>query len=359
MKKKRKIHPAVIVLYIPAFIGLILTIFIARSSELKKSEDLIESYAKGLANGISSFFIDATTIASAAASLRSAQDLDWEVAGMDFTGFIRSNQFIHRISLIDSDGYIYDAYEAGPYGNRWQEGKRTMDNNDPNAEPVNVADREYFQALVTKNTRAEFSVMINEPFVPTGLTEKAFITSAPIISGGKAVGVVSVAQTALELSHLYEDVTMDFFDKFGDKAHVYLVSYGEQLISDLEFNESYGAYMDRLFGRLEPVSVHELGEDTVSAIRAAVMDDRIIDINLHGKRHFAGGIRIEGTPFAVCLSVLKNQMLYASSHIAIIVLVAFLLSGLAGGIVFFWPAKEKPTPTAGGKNPASKTARDA
>lgn len=340
-KEKRRAYNALLAAGIPALIGLALTLGIVFAAEVQRTESLIQAYAESITHGISSFFIDATAVASSAASLRSAQELDWEVAGMDFAGFVRSNRFIHRISLIDSEGYIYDAYEAGPYGNRWQEGRRTMDNSDPDAEPVIVTERGYFQTLVAENTRGEFSVKISEPFVPGGLTEKAFVTSAPIINGVKAVGAVSVAQTALELSHLYEDIAIDFFDKFGDKAHMYLVSHGEQLISDLEYNETYGAYMDQLFGRLDPVSVYELGEDTVTVIDAAVRNEKnVISANMHGESHFVIGVRIEGTPFAVCLAVLKSQMLYASRYILIVGIASFVLAALAG-LIFMTKAIAK------------------
>ncbi len=352
MKGKTKIRIVALSLGIPVFLGIVLIVSIANTVIWEKTENLMKAYTEGVSNGISSFFIDASAVASAASTLRSVQDLDWDVAGQDFTGFIRSNRFIHRISLVDTDGYLYDAYETGPHGNPWQGGRRTEDNSDPDSEPVTVTEREYFRALVAENVNAEFSVMVNEPFVPSSLTEKAIVTSVPVISGRQVVGAVCVAQTALELSQLYEELTIDFFDKFSNNSHMYLVSYGGQLVSDLEYNAAYGAYMDELFGSAEVVSVHTLGDDTVSAIDAAIRNEgRVVRADMHGERHFIAGVQIEDTPFAVCLAVSRNRMLSSSRIIGIIGIICLVLVALAVGVGFVFLPKVLPYTDEKGAKP--------
>ena len=340
MTTKKHIYPVFLAAALPIVLDLILILWFGFSSEQKRAEDLMQSYTESVANGVYSFFVDAAAVAAAASTLHSAQDFDWQVAGDDFTGFMRSERikrFVRRISLVDSNGYVYDAYETGPVGNRWQGGRRTENNSDPNSEPVVVTDRDYFRILVKENKQGAFSILTHEPFVPDGMTEKALITSAPIIKEGKSIGVVSVSQTMLELSHLYEDLTMDFLDKFGSKAHLFLVSQEGQILSNLDYNETYGTYMDKLFGRGETLSVAaELGENVVSIINEALQDQGcVINGDFHGMRHLVSGARIPDTPFAVCLAVSKSHMLYSLRQLLIIRINVFLLTVVATGAAFY------------------------
>ena len=339
MKAKRLAFPVFLAAAVPIVLDLAIIICFGFASEQKRAEDLMQSYTESVANGVYSFFVDAATVAACASTLRSAQDLDWQVLWTELVGFMRSeriSRYVRRISLIDTDGYAYDAYATGPVGNRWQGGRRTTDNNDPNAEPL-VMTKGSYNVLVKENERGVFSIMTHEPFIPDGLADKALITSAPIIKAGKSIGVIGVTQTTLELSHLYEDLTTDFLDKFGSKAHLFLVSQEGQILSNLDYNKTYGAYMDNLFGRQELIYADkELGEDAHSAVNKAVQSGgNVIEASFHGMRHLMSGVRIPDTPFAVCLAVSKGQMLYSLRDIIIIRINVFLLTLIAASATFF------------------------
>ena len=340
---KRKIVLALAAVVLSAAIGFVLVMGVVFSAEAKMAKDLLQSYTESVAHGISAFFVEARTAASAAATLNSVQNLDWDAAALEFMGFIRTSPYIQRISLVDADGNIYDAFATGAAGNRWQGGRRTADNSDPNAEPANVSGREYFRRLVTDNERGEFIVMTNEVYFPYMLGGKVFATTASIIKEGKAIGIVNVAQTAMELSLLYEDIAIDFLERFGKDGHIYIISYGGELVSRLEYNARHGAYMDELFGSDETVPVSVLGEDAVAAIDAAVRTNKlVISFKINNRSHYVAGIKIADTPFAVCLAVSIQQMLNASRHIAFISTFFFLLTAFIGCFAFFAIVKERP-----------------
>ena len=332
---KAKIHPAVAAVALPALIGLILIARIIFLSEQKRAEDLMQTYTESIAHGVSAFFIDAATIASVAVTLHNVQEFDWEKASMDLMALIRATLYINRMSLVDLEGNIYDVYTTGPIGNRWQGGRRTVDNSDPNADPVNISDHPHFRRLVTENTSGAFYTITSESYIMHGMHTKAFLTSAPIIKEGKAVGMIIVGQTSIELSQLYEDLTMDFLDKFGNSAHLFLVSRDGTLISSLEYNRTYRAYMDELFGEAKIVPVFVLGDDTANAIFEAIDEEkRVVEAELHNESHFLAGAKISNTPFAVCLAYLKSQMHYASRYIVLIGGGAFVVTAICVAIVF-------------------------
>ena len=351
-KSKKKIALALASMALPALLGFLLIMGVVFSAETKRAQDLIQSYAESVARGISAFFAEATAIASAATTLNSVQSLDWEAAGLELTGFIRAAPYIQRISLIDSNGYIYDAFATGPRGNRWQKGRRTEDDSDPDAEPISITPRPYFRALVTENTDGEFRVMTNEVYFPYVLGGKTFATTASIIKGGKAIGVVNVAQTAIELSQLYEEIAVDFLERFGREGHMYLVSYAGELVSRLEYNGKYDAYMDELFGSNEVVPVSMLGEDAATAIYAAARVDKLVgSFKINGVSHFIAGVRIENTPFAACLAVSKRQMLHAFRYIVIIAALYLLIVALIGCRAFFLLSTGEAAPPKGKGKP--------
>ena len=326
---KRKRFVSLLAATIPVVVALILIVYFVSNSERRKTEDLVHAYTERIAHGLEFFFVDAADVALDVASLPSVQALDWEEAAMDFAARIRAMPYIHRISLVDANGCIYDVYGTGSVGNQWQGGRRTENDSDPAAAPITVADREYFRALVEENTDGDFFVMLSEPFVPAGLDQKAIVTSAPIIKEGKAVGVVNVSQTAIELSHLYENIATDILDKFSDKAHVFLVSSGGQLVSNLEHSNVYDAYKDELFGAAEIIPVSTLGDNAVLGIDTAIREDRVvIEAMIHGERHFLAGVKVENTPFAVCLAVSKKEMLSASRWILLIGIIALAVAAL-------------------------------
>ena len=342
-KSNKKIVLALAAVVLAAAVGFTLVMSVVFSVEAKKAQDLVQSYTESVARGISAFFVDAAAIASAATTLNSVQSLNWDEAALEFTGFIRANPLIQRMSLVDTEGNIYDAFAAGPAGNRWQGGRRTADDTDPNAEPISITGRPYFRALVTENTRGEFRVMTNEVYFPYVLGGKTFATTASIIKDGKAIGVVNVAQTAIQLSQLYEDLSIDFVERFGKEGHLYLVSYGGELVSMLEYNGRYGAYMDELFGSDETVPVSVLGEDAVAALDATASTNKLVlSSKINGRAHYVAGVQIMNTPFAVFLAVSRRQMLLASRYIAGISTFFFLLTAFLGCFSFFVIVRDGP-----------------
>ncbi len=336
VKSKLKVVQALAAMAIPAVIGFALVMGVVFSAEAKKTQDLVQSYTESIAYGISSFFAEARAIASVAATLTSVQELDWSKAGLDLASFVRVAPYVQRITMSNTEGYVYDAYATGPAGNQWQGGRRTYDNRDPNAEPVNISDRPYFRTHVTENPNGEFFAITSEVYFPYAIGGKGFANTASIIKDGKAIGTINVAQTAIELSHLYEDISIDFLERFGKEGHIYLVSFDGELVSNLSYNEKYGAYMDELFASDETVPVSVLGEEATAAIYAAAETDKlVVSFDINGRSHYVAGVKIPATPFAVCLAVSKRQILYTSRLIVIITVFTFLLTALVGGVVFF------------------------
>ncbi len=308
---------------IPLCIATGVIVSVASRSDIRKTLDVMQEYVGGVSSGLEVFFGEARSAAASAANLQSARMLDWREAGIDFTGLVNANSTIYDISLIESTGHFY---RTSISGNLWQGGKITENDTIPNSRPLSVATRDYFRALVTENDLGEFFLITSEPFVQPGLTSKAYITSAPIISRGKAVGAVSVVQSSGALSTTYAALTANFLERFGDKARMYLVSDGNQLISDFAYNPNTGEYEDSLFSSTDILSVSTLGTEVTSAITAALRSDGgVSEATLDGTSFYILARNIEGTPFSVCITVPQSYMLSASRLILAVGVAVFII----------------------------------
>ena len=237
---------------------------------------------------------------------------------------------MNYVSLVDAEGSVWI---AGYDGNRWHGGRRTTNDGDPDATPLSVASREYFRPLVADNTQGRFSVIVNEPYIPIGLTDKNIVISVPIIRGGRSVGVVNSAQTSKEISELYNRLTADFYDRFGSDAHMYVMSQSEQLVSSLQYDARSHSYADVLDGSNEIVYTRGmLPAELVEAFYSSLeQDERAITARIEGASRFINCIRINGTtliestPYAIGFSVSESVMLSSSRTIVIAGIVSLIL----------------------------------
>ena len=313
MKARTKIYTACIALALIAFSGLFAIVTLSHKADRQRAMDLVETYTESAAKGIYTFFADAITIATSTSQLTCVQDFDWDTAGRDFTSIVRANRFIYRISLIDSDGYIRDAYAAGPVGNPTQDGMRTENNDVAGSAKISAMGQQYFRFLVTENTHGERRFNVSPPTPSLGSGERVFISSAAIINDGESVGVVNVVQNPLDLFNLYTDITVDFLDKFGKGAHMYLAASDgqtEQLVSDIEYSAPSGIYIDSLFASTNETYDSSIDEELGAALlKVMESDDPVISTWIKGEEYFISGLGLPDTPFGVFITVPVNRFI--------------------------------------------------
>ncbi len=337
MKIRTRLINTALATLVPMWIGISAITLTSTAFNRESVIDLMEEYNTTVTASLSSFFGDAIDAASYLAAVHGDMMYEWlgeQGAWKLYSNFVRLKDTINVISFLDTDGYIYEARATETVGNPYQGGRATWDNTVPDSQAIRLNDRDYFRALVTDNTAAEFRVIVNEPYIPRGMTEKNFLTSAPVIHMGQPVGIACVAQTSEELSRVYIELGDDLASKFGDNAHLFLFSDGGQLISELRYNQDAGAYVDNFANVDESVLLSSLESDYVSALSEASASDGVITAKMHGEEHFLMASRIEGTPFMVCLAASRATMLSSSRTIFIIGCVVFWLTTFAmvGGI---------------------------
>ena len=330
MKIRTRLIAATMAGIIPVWIGISIIITVSIVSDRQKAGTLIEEYTSGVAESISTFFEDGATLATYLARLQSDLELDWLDGGQRlFEGFVATCPTVNYASLVDAEGSVWI---TGYDGNRWHGGRRTTDDSDPNATPLSVVAREYYRPLIADNAAGRFSIMVNEPYIPTGLTDKNIVISVPIIRGGRSVGVVNSAQTSREISVLYNRITADFYDRFGDDARLYLITESDQVVSALRWDAATRSYKDILDGTDEIVYGRGfLDNGLISALsESRASGERVIAAQITGKQRLVvyktiqGGSWIESTPYAIAFAVSESTML-ASSRIIVVAGVAMLI----------------------------------
>ena len=336
MKIRIKLIVAVLISLLPILAGLALITGTARSSDISKTTDLIAEYTGSVASDITAFFNYGVDMAKYLAILQSNAMLAWnDGLGLIFKSYRDANDFVADVALVMEDGsYCITSTDGNPY----QGGRATVDNSDPEAAPIMLTDRDYYQALVVNNPSARFFTFITEPYANALLDYKRVLANAPIINGGRSRGLVCVTQTTNELSAVYSKSTANFYDRFGDAAHLYLISDGGQLLTSLEYSSERRAYVDSLADVRDAVYSDSLGQEALSAFSAAQAGGgAIISTRLDGKRQFVSSTRIEGTPYTLCFAVPRSAMLGSADRIMAIsaisfVLIAALLFGILIGI---------------------------
>ena len=325
MKIRKRLALAAASSLVPVLIGFFVISVVAQNSDRRKTVALIDEYVGGAQNSLSLFFMAGRDVANYLASMQGRLMLEWSEASDVFEDFCRLNDYASEITFIDSEGYIY----MSGRGNPWQGGRRTQNDSDPNSAPISAATRDYFRALVLNNSRGEPQVIVNEPYVPLGLTDKTIVTSVAVVHEGRAVGVVNVDQTTAALAPFYANITSDFLDKFGQNAHLFMISDGGQLVSSFRYNERTRAYEETLFNLPEIVSVSALDPSAVAAFNTAARAREVITAPIEGETFFVSSVRIEGTPFTLCFAAQQSTMLASSRIIRVISVIMFVINAIA------------------------------
>ena len=328
MKIRTRLVATAFAALIPMWIGIAAIAAIARASDRKKTFNLMEEYVANMSASISSFFAQAIDAANDLAVVHAEATQEWlgeHGAGQVFSKILASKAYISRATFIDLQGDVFDAYASGPVGNPWQGGRRTTNNDEPDSPRIALNDRDYFAELVTNNPRGESRVVVNEPYIPRGFTGKYFITSAAVVHDGRPIGIVNVAQTSDELSRLNVNLAAELDDKFSTNAHLFIISDGGQIVTELRYNQNDRAYRDNFANTTEEVYLDALTPDYVSALNAAIASSEVITATMHGEAHFLSAARIKGTPLMLCLATSRSTMLSASRAMLILGAVLFLL----------------------------------
>ena len=323
MKIRTRLVCAIVAGLIPVVIGISIIVTVSIQSDQVKAGTLIEEYIEGITESISNFFEEGAAIATYIAGVQADMDLEWLEGGREFfERFVDMCPTVNYVSLVDAEGSVWI---TGYEGNRWHEGKRTTNDSDPNATPLSVTSREYYRPLIADNTSGRFSVMVNEPYIPTGLTDKNIVISVPIIRGGRSVGVVNSAQTSKEISDLYNQITSEFYSRFGDDARLYLITESDQVVSALRWDAATRSYKDTLDGTDEIIRARGFLDDTLVTAFHSSLDagERVLSAKVLGANRLVvckkihGGSRIESTPYAIGFAVSESTMLSSSRLIMI------------------------------------------
>ena len=319
--------------------GISIITELSRFSDRVKSERLFSEYTELVANEVNAFFSDAKNTAMSLAtmhaiSLEAGLEMSWHELQFFYQAFLELYPDINHILFIDAEGRFY---MTGETGNPWQGGAITENNTVPNSPFISAAGLDHYRKLVTQNADGEFFVIVSEPQSQKDTAGKVFTSSAPVIAGGMPIGVVCSAQTEKEVSALFNRLVDDFLARFGQRfaadARTFFITEGGQIVSLLEYDAPNQTYKDTLAGRQDLVPLSIVGPETVAAFEQALnAAGHVISARLDGKQHFVSGIKIEGTPYSVCLAVTESSVLVVSRIMLIVagvttILIALILLG--------------------------------
>ena len=344
MKIRTRLTAAMLVGLIPVLVGTTINIAVSLRSDRVNAGRIIEEYTEGIAENIASFLDEGAAVATFVATLQADMDYDWLEGGKRlFEHFATMSPSVDYISLADTEGSIW---MTGFEGNSYHGGRRTSNDSDPNAQPLSVTHRAFFRPLITDNVRGEFSFVVDEPYIPTGLTDKNIVISAPVIRGGRSAGVVSVYQNSKTIAELYARISSDFYSRFRNNARLYILTKSEQVVGALRWNDATNSYVDVIAGTNEVVNAKGfLTDDFIEAANKSLANDqRVVSSHVNGRTRLVrckdiSGARIGETPYAIAFAVTESEMLSASRTIMISGIASLVLIVVVMSLAFYLMTK--------------------
>lgn len=221
MKLKTKISLLfIIVAVFPLAIVISITAYLNAQENFKAQQNFLEEYALSSANSLESFFKEKSTLINTYAQLYNNGMTNWD----EYHEVVKvsvEEAIFEKVILAMKDGTYYNT--GG--GNSYFGGKQTSNNASSAASLSSIAARDYFQYLVTTNSRAEELKKISDPVISLSNKAKQVLVAQTIFDAdGKVDGIIAGSVSFEGLDGYLEKINRDLLDQFSEDSHLIIVS---------------------------------------------------------------------------------------------------------------------------------------
>ena len=310
------ITSAILAVLLPFILGVSVVMVVMMREYRGTSVSFMELYNRSVSLSLASFFDEARTAVQFVSGLGSVRSMDFEGATNSTAGMKDAVRFVQGVAIADEGGNMHDL--TG--------GSGTMH--------TSASFRDFFRSCMALRAG---EIVTDGPYLTAGRSEKGFLTGAPIIEGGRAVGTVNVYQSYAAMTAVYEPYIDDLFRYFGTGSSLYLVSDRMQLVASIGYDPVRGRYEDAA-GADEIVSADTLGTELLMAFNEASERGGAISAKVGGENVLIMGNKVEGTPLSVYIAVPRAYIYQTASRVLAIGIIIFIFLILAMHIVLFFTA---------------------
>jgi methyl-accepting chemotaxis protein len=331
----------VLIALAPFILGMGFILVKTRATIARNAEGYLSEYTGNIAADIGDFFSDKIGYVAAFSALDDVRDFNWQDVAPSMDRLAKQNGTFESFVLAHTDGSYY---RSDNLGNRARGGLMTENNADPAADPLSIASRPYFKALVTDNTANEKRIVLSDPNLSksTGAKQIVIATNAIDNRTKKTVGILAITISGKNLETFLEKVTQDVLAAFGKDAKIALVTDSNAVVSLREYDAKAKAYVEQTLSQPKEFGFDALHPDYAAAIGKHRADPaRIVsfkDLKDDGELYHLAGHRVGQTGYTVYIAIpdgvmnkAMNEILLSLLVISLITLVAVLFISVALG----------------------------
>ncbi len=325
--------------FIPLLIGVVMVAMSSLVQEQALLTNYIQEYNNVAASRLQSLFTGRSSLLKSYSQIPLVQLFQWEQAKGTMMNPVNEG-IVEKVILARKDGTYYTTGGGNPYFG----GLASSDNKSENATLSSIASRDYFQYIVTQNSKNEDRSMIADPVI--SLSNNAIqVMVAHSVRGmdGKITGLIagSISWELLEKS--LDSLEEELHAKFGTDSRFMVLSHSGKYV--YHWDKSKIIHIDEATKTAVSPSVFDGDDASLLAISAPILERETgmadyVDGET-GKQYICVYEPIQETDFSVCMflprsvmyDTLRTEMVYAAIILLISLIVVAIIARLFGGSV--------------------------
>ncbi|MDR0374272.1 MAG: response regulator [Treponema sp.] len=337
MKQKRSV--IILIAIMSGFIGGVLfLIYQFSGSAQTNSRRLFSDYTEILAKDIGLSFMRKRDYAEICSLLPSIKSLDWNATKRDFVHLVKqlyAEAHTYAYLIVLKDGRYFHSNANGNPALGWL---ASTDDEDPNAKPLSLADRDHFQHLIADNPAGVKLTYVSTQNFSKVTGQKQTLFSSNIINDqGEMVGYFSLVYSALSMSEELVGLTRSVNSNYGKDAAFYLIANDGAVLSIQKYDSRNGAYTERSMNTNTLIGVNNLPGELAGAMEELLTTEQsVLTYNEKSGKHYIAYALVPGTDYHVFLTVPYDMINADVAHIRLIALALLVvIAGTITAIIVF------------------------
>jgi len=301
----------ILISLLPFFIGVRVMMAHTQTAIKRDSLGFFSKYIDALSLEIASYFADQRSLVRAYTRHPDVVRLNWPAAGPMLDAAARESDTIDSFILIKPNATYYRSDNPG---NPAQGGIITENNKDPNAKPISLDTRDYFQYLIWRPISSDGNMVLGKPAFSKSTGKKQLVLAAKVFDGKKTAGVLGATMPTDAMNEMLDKYTANTQDLFGTKAEIIILSWTNDLVAHRSYDPAQKKYVERILTEAREASVTDLNESFSSAIMSLQQTNEpyaTFENHEDGKKWFIAGRVIPGTNYSLYASV-PEETLFAT-----------------------------------------------
>lgn len=338
MKLKRKLNIIFILIALLPFVSGMVFIIVKSSSTLKKNAiGFLTEYTGSVAGSLGVLFTNEVGIVEALAHTPQVQSLDWTEAQPFLSEMAQEHDTFESFIIALRDGTYWRSDNAGNPTKRY---RVTADNNDPEANLLNIAARPYFQRVITNNTGNREMTVVSDPVLSKSTGKKQVVVATTVKDGNGGIhALLALTMPTSRLLSVFNEGMHDIEAFFGNSTAAALVSTSGSLVASYLYDEQAKSFTEQSLSIAEEFTEESLPGFMRRGIELYREEARpFLAFSHEGVSYYMSGKSVFGTDWDMILCTPESALFSSINEIwrsvifisIIALIIVFIISILIG-----------------------------